>query len=114
MPNQGPKGVARQHHLFLQRYQLQARLRQATFALTQLQPVIQTGVDTVLHKFEGFFPLRQRAARHVGLLVQAHQLKIHARHIAGQQHSDGLCICLSRLGVAQRGIKRGAVLTKKI
>ncbi len=58
--------------------------------------------------------MRQRAPCNRGLFVQAHQLEIAARDIAGQQHAGSLCVSLGRMHAAQGGVQGGAVLAEKI
>ena len=82
--DQGRQRMAAQHDLLLQLLNLQPCLRQAAFALAQLQPRVQASAHTVSHQLQGFLPLGQCALGHPHLLVQAQQAEIGARDLAGQ------------------------------
>ena len=103
-----------QGQLLLQGFDLQPRIGQAAFALAQFQAGVQPGVDAVLHQTQGLRALGQQTLRHTQLIVQTQQLKVAARHMAGQQHAGGIGIRLRGARIAQCGIERCAVFAKEI
>ena len=111
---QGLERIARQRHLFVQHFNLQARTGQAAFALAQFQCGVEPGIDAVTHQLEGFLALGQGALCHGRLLAQADQLKVRPGHLAGQQYPRRLGVGLGGARVAQRSIKRRAVLAEKV
>ena len=80
--------------LLLQRFDLLAGFGQPAFTLVLLQLGVEPRAHAVTHQAHSFFALRQRAPRHHQLGLGAGQLDVAAGHVAGQQHTGGLGVCL--------------------
>ncbi len=106
--------MLRDRDLLVERLDLLARLGQAAFALAQFEPGVEAGRDAVAHQLQGFVALGQRALRHRELVVQARPLEVAARHVAREQHAGRVGIGRGRIGGADRGVERGAVLAEEV
>ena len=82
--------------------------------MLQLELGVQPRSDAVLHQVAVLLTLGQRALGNAQLGFNAHQLKVSARHAAGQQHAGSLCIGQNGLLLAQCGIQRRAVFAEEV
>jgi hypothetical protein len=84
------------------------------FALPLFQRRVQAGAHAVAHQLQRLLALRQRALRHAQLVVQARQLEVAARDLAGQQRAGGIDIGLRGARRAQRGLQRLRVAAEEV
>ena len=103
-----------QRDLLMQALDLQSGIGQIALAQAQFKLRIEAGVQTLLHQFKHLRALRQQALRQRQLSVQPCQLKVVARHRAGQQCAGRIGIRLRGARAAQGSCECSAVLAKKI
>jgi hypothetical protein len=114
LAHQGSQRIAGELRLFLQRFDLLARFGQRAFALAQLQRGVEAGAHALAHQLQLLFArCSQRAPGHAQLLVQAHQLEVAARHVAGQHHAGGVDVGLGGAAAPRAASSAASFLPKK-